>query len=460
MHHIIIGGGPAATNAAETIRQFDNGVGQITLISDEPAHSRMALPYWVADHIPREKTYTGDVDYFRRLDVDAKIGHRVAAIDAVGKAVTLENGQSLHYDNLLVATGSTPVTPPITGVDLPGVQPMWTFAHAESVLNAAHGIARPRVVLIGAGFIGFIVLNAMFKRGWELTVVERESQVLPRMLDQDAAKTATKWLDQQGVDVHTGTSVQGITESDGEKTVLLDNGSKLIADIVVIATGVRPNVDLVSDLGLDVDHGVIVNHRMQTSDPNIYAAGDIAQGPVLLSDQTAVHAIQPTAVDHGRVAGANMAGQSIEYPGSLLMNVVDVCGLQTASYGDWEDPQAEAMTMNNLPASIYRKLLWRDDQLVGAIFAGKHNDLGMLTDLGMVKGILQTQTRLGKWKDYLRENPFDIRRAYIGVGIAQKLAATTLLGHPSQARGFRFDNATPDVPLKASHAAYVGTKPR
>lgn len=459
-HHVIIGGGPAATNALETIRLFDSEA-KITLVSDEPAYSRMALPYWLAGNIPPEQTHTGDAAHFQTLGVETRFGARVTSVDAGGNSVGLDDGSSIAYDNLLIATGSSPLAPPIPGTDLPGVQPLWSLAHTQKLLDDTSGKEKPRVVLVGAGFIGFIVLNAMFKRGWDLTVVERESQVLPRMLNGESADFVQKWLSSKGVAVHAGTSVQSITAGDGgEKQVELENGKQIAADIVIIATGIKANLELIAGSGIDTDSGILVNDQMQSSVPNIYAAGDVAQGPVMFSDQRSIHAIQPTSVDHGRVAGANMAGEEVHYPGSLLMNVVDVCGLQTVSYGAWNDTTAEATTISNPSNSIYRKLLWHDDQLVGAIFTGQADDLGMLTDIGMVKGILQTQTRLGPWKQYLKENAFDIRRAYIGAGVAQKLVQTTLLGSATRDRKFHFKGAQPKATMGTSHAQFVGTKPK
>lgn len=153
-----------------------------------------------------------------------------------------------------------------------------------------------------------------------------------------------------------------------------------------------------------------------------------------------------------------MAGESIQYGGSLLMNILDTCGLQTASFGNWDDAEAEVTTINNVDGFVYRKLLWRDDRLVGAMFAGRANDMGMLTDVGMVKGILQTETALGAWKSYLTANPFDIRRAYVGAGVAQKLTQTTLLGRPSKTRQFQFGGEKPVIAPNAAHAVFVGTK--
>ncbi len=456
--NIIIGGGPVATNAIEAIREFDGG-SQITLISDEPAHSRMALPYWLSGQIPREHTHTADDAYYKKHNVDARIGVRVTAVDPQAKSVTLSDGGSLAFDNLLIATGASPLDLPIPGSDLAGVQNLWTLDHTQSLLDAAKAKQKPRIVMIGAGFIGFIMLNAMYKRGWQLTVVERESHVLPRMMDAAGAEMVQSWLSRKAVTLHCGATAKSISEaSDGSKLVELSNGTKCTADVVIVAIGIKPNIELLNGSGIGVGNGILVNDRMQTNFANIYAGGDVAQGPVLFGDSAEIQPVQPTAVDHGRVAGANMAGHEVHYPGSLSMNVLDACGLQCASFGNWGDAAADETTICNPSGSIYRKLLWRDDQPVGAIFIGRANDMGMLTDVGMVKGILQTQTRLGPWKKYLQENPFDIRRAYIASGVADKLAKTTLLGRPSKPRGFQFGGAKPSVPASKSHASYVGTK--
>src|SRR5439155_12059884 len=186
------------------------------------------------------------------------------------------------------------------------------------------------------------------------------------------------------------TTAKEIKEAKGRKQVVLANGTTVAADIVIIATGIRANTDLVAGSGIAVYQGILVNDRMQTDFPFIYAAGDVAQGPDLLGEKPAVHAIQTTAVDHGRIAGANMAGQEVHYPGSLLMNILDACGLQCASFGRWGE-NAEAMTIRNADRPVYRKLLWTGDQITGAVFVGQPTDLGMLNDVGMVKGIMQTR---------------------------------------------------------------------
>jgi NAD(P)H-nitrite reductase large subunit len=460
MHHVIIGAGPAAINAVETIREQDAGRSTITLVCDEPAHARMALPYWLAGSIPEAQTHTGDAAYFARLGVATRFGVRVVSIDPPGRTVALSDGSTLAFDDLLIATGSSPVRPAIEGADLPGVEPLWTLADTGRVLQRADALQAagrtPRVVLVGAGFVGFIVLNAMYKRQWQLAVVEREAHVLPRMLDATAAQHAQRWLAMRDIPIHCGTTVRRIRQQqDGSKSVELSDGRALAADIVILATGVRASLDLLEGSGIAAEDGILVNERLQTNFPHVYAGGDVAQGPVLFGAERAVHPIQPTAVDHGRVAGANMAGHEVRYPGSLSMNVVDICGLQGASFGRWNDASGEAATIDNPSGFIHRKLVFTDDRITGAIFMGRADDVGMLTDIGMVKGLMQTQTPLGPWQKHLQDHPFDVRRAYVGSGVAAKLVGATLLHRPAKSRQFRFGSAEPSSSAGTAHAVFV-----
>lgn len=458
-HHVIIGGGPVGLNAAETIRSIDQGASRITLVCDEPAHSRMALPYWLSGQFPRTHTHTADEATFGQLGVEPRIGRRAESIDPRGRTLTLDNRESIDFDTLLLATGASPVKLEIPGADEDRVQALWTLDDTQQLLDATQDLKRPRIAMIGAGFIGFIMLGAMHKRGWHLAVVEREPHVLPRMLDSRSAQVVQQWMTDQGISLHCDTTVRSIEGGPGrEKTVHLADGDSIVADVVIVATGIRPNTQLAEQCELATDDGILVDHHMRTSVPHIYAGGDVAQGPALYEDRPAIHAIQPTAVDHGRIAGANMAGHDVAYPGSLLMNVLDACGLQCASFGAWADPSAEAMTITNPSGFIHRSLFWKGDQLTGAILIGRASDLGMLTDVGMIKGILQTQTPMGEWKDYLAENPFDVRRAFVATNVARRLTASTLLGRPSVPRTFRREDAAAGAPANPHHQVYVADK--
>ena len=457
-HHVIVGAGPVGTNAIETIRQYDED-SQITLICDEPAHSRMALPYWLSGQFPKKHTFTADEDYLKNLNVDAKLGTRVQSVDPPNNTIATSDGETISYDNLLIATGSRPRVLSISGADLPGVQSLWSLEDTGKLIGDLEKKSNPHVAMIGAGFIGCIMLNAMHKRGWKLTVLERESHILPQMLDSDSAAMVEHWLGQKGVAVSCGATVQEIQLPETDRYVVkLEDGSEVEADALIIATGVQANVEFLDGSGIEIDQGILVNEFLQTNFPNIFAGGDVAQGPNLLGGSNEIHAIQPTAVDHGRIAGANMAGEQIVYPGSLSMNILDVCGLQNASFGNWNAASAEATTICNPDHHIYRQLLWTGDEITGAILVGEASNLGMLQDLGMIKGIIQTRTKLGQWKTYLQENPFDVRKPFVGCNVAAKLTQTTLLGRPAKPRDYRFGNPKVETPKTPSHSLFMNTK--
>ncbi len=457
MRHVIIGGGPAGIYALDTIRKLDD-TASITLISDEPAYSRMALPYYLAREIPEEQLYLGNERFFQEMRVEALLGKRVTKIDPQKKIVTFDDGGTVSFDILLIATGSSATRPKVPGVDGQHVTTLWTLEDAKKVVKRAR--AQSRVVFIGAGFIGFIVLNALYKIGCQLSVIEIEDRILPRMLDMASASLAERWLTDKGIAVYTGATVTEIGNlQDGRKSVRLSDGRSLTADLVIIATGIRANTDLIQGSGIQAQEGIIVSDRLQTSFPFIYAGGDVAKGPDLSTGQPAVHAIQPTAVDHGRVAGANMAGQTVRYPGSLIMNVLDVAGLHCSSFGLWRDDGREAMILSNPKRPIYRKLLWEEDRIVGAIFIGPAEDTAMLNDLGMVKGLIQSKADLGAWKAHLKKYPMDIRRPYVASRVAEKLLTSTTLGRPSTDLKFRYLGLKPETRPTEAHKVMISTRP-
>ena len=265
----------------------------------EPPYSRMAIPYYLIKQVEEAGTHlrkgTGHFAH-QRIDV---VQGRVQSLDRSAHQVTLDDGRTLAYDKLLVATGSRPVAPPVPGVDLPGVTACWTLADARRIA----AIARPgaRVVLMGAGFIGCIILEALAKSGADLTVVEMEGRMVPRMMNDIAGNLIKDWCEQHGVKVHTSMQVTAIERKGGALAVTLKSGATLDADLVVSATGVRPNLALVEGTGIKTDHGILVDRHMQTNDADVYAAGDVAQGHghVLL-----VGAAQDGATEAGGRPGA------------------------------------------------------------------------------------------------------------------------------------------------------------
>ena len=198
-HHVVVGGGPAGIFAIETIRDLAPD-DEITLVSDEPAYSRMVLPYFMAGEILEEHVFAGKTRYFEQLKVKTII-KRVNAVDPKDKRLILSDKTTVPFDTLLIATGSSPLKVDIPGAAGPGVSNLWTLDDARGILSRIKE-KKAKVVFVGAGFIGFIVLNALAKVGCELSVVEVEPQILPRMLDRRGSELATAWLAKKGVACH------------------------------------------------------------------------------------------------------------------------------------------------------------------------------------------------------------------------------------------------------------------
>ncbi len=408
MDYVIIGAGPAGVIAAETLRKADPR-GTIVLLSgeDETPYSRMAIPYLLNGGIGEDGTHLRHSEgHFEAHGIDLRMAW-ATAIEPDGGHVVLDGGDRLHYDRLLIATGSRPTRPPIPGMDLPGVETCWTMDDARRIAAAAR--TGSRVILMGAGFIGCIVLEALAARGVELIVVEAEKRMLPRMMDDTGAAMIKRWCEQQGVRVLTGSSVASVAQADGTLQLSLGGGETLDADLLVCATGVTPNTGFLAGSGIETDRGILVDDRLRTTRDAIYAAGDVAQGPDFSTGEQAIHAIQPTASEHGRIAALNMAGIDTHYRGSLALNVLNTLGLISASYGLWQgvDGGDRAVACDD-EAFRYLRLEFDGDVLLGALA------LGLTQHVGVLRGLIQTRTRLGPWKDALMRDPHLVMHAYLG----------------------------------------------
>ena len=431
--HVIVGGGTAGHNAITTIRQEEQGGerSEITLIAAERPYSRMVLPYYLDRSIAESHVHTLTPARLLALGVKTQIGRRAVGLDPGAGKVTLDDGTVVEFDDLLIATGSSAVRAPVPGADGPGVHSFWTLEQARGVVAEI----RPgsHVVMVGAGFIAFTILNSILALGARLTIVEIAPQILPRMIDQAGAAIVEGWLGRHGVQVRTGATLTGIETVKGRRKLRFKSGRDLDADVVIMATGIRTNLEWLQGSGIRVNRGVVVDDHLRSSAPNVYAAGDVAEGRDLVTGQPDVHAIEPTAMEHGRVAGANMAGRAVAYRGSLLMNILDVCHLDVASFGRWDDAKAEVFVGTRADRQGYRKLLWHGDRLTGAMIVGRADDVWTTNDVGMLKGLVQTGVPLGAWKAYLRENPFDVKRAFVASRTTGRLLPETVLGRPSPA---------------------------
>ncbi|WP_299512562.1 FAD-dependent oxidoreductase [uncultured Limnohabitans sp.] len=429
MHHVILGAGPSGVIAAETLRKHAPA-DTITLVGDEPdaPYSRMAIPYLLIGNIDERGTYLRKSDsHFEDLRIN-QVKAKVTRVDAAGKTVQLDNGQSLAFDKLLIATGSHPVRPPIAGMDLPGVHPCWTLEDARAI----QALAKPgaRVLQMGAGFIGCIIMEALAARGVKLSVVEMGDRMVPRMMGPVAGGMIRDWCEAKGVQVFTGTKVEAISQGGGaEKGLLgklasavglasdaasaalqvrLSNGQTVEADLVISATGVRPAIGFLKDSGITCLQGVLTDQHLQTNVPGIYAAGDCAEAFDMVSGKTIVSAIQPNAAEQARVAALNMVGQKTALKGVTQINVLDTLGLISTSFGNWEGVSGgQSAVLTDQDAGRHLSLQFEGDVMVGC------NSVGWTEHVGVMRGLVEGQIHLGDWKDRLMHDPTKLMDAYL-----------------------------------------------
>ena len=436
-HHVILGAGPAGVIAAETLRKHCPH-DRITVIGDEneAPYSRMAIPYLLIGKVGEEGTHLRHTTgHFEKLDIQVRRGVRARVLDSAKRTLALSDGSTLGFDKLLIATGSSPATPPIPGINGPGVHSCWTLADARAIAALAQPGAR--VLQMGAGFIGCIIMEALQQRGVKLSVVEMGDRMVPRMMGPMAGGMIKNWCESKGVQVYTSARVEAIergTSADkgllgkiaqavgigqssmptGPMQVRLSTGQTLEADLVISATGVKPNTGFLENSGVRCLVGVLTDERMQTNVPGIYAAGDCAEAFDKVSGQTIVSAIQPNAAEQARVAALNMAGQDTTLKGVTQINVLDTLGLISTSFGNWQGVEGgEHAELTDQAAGKHLSLQFKDDIMVGC------NSVGWTDHVGVMRGLVEGQVRLGPWKDKLRQDPTRLMEAYLACAQGQ-----------------------------------------
>jgi len=432
MKHVILGAGPAGIIAAETIRKHAPN-DEILVIGDEPEapYSRMAIPYLLIGKVGEEGTHLRHgVDHYAQLGITLR-RVRAVHVDVEGRAVDLDDGTTVVYDRLLIATGSSPASPPIPGIHGRGVHTCWTLKDARAIMELAQPGAK--VLQMGAGFIGCIIMEALAMRGVELTVVEMGDRMVPRMMGPTAGTMIKDWCEAKNVKVHTGARVEAIHRPEpgildkladmaglqpahkaAAMTVRLSTGEHLEADLVISATGVKPNIGFLQNSGITCLIGVLTDEHLQTNVPGIYAAGDCAEAFDKVSGTTIVSAIQPNAAEQARVAALNMVGQKAELKGVTQINVLDTLGMISASFGQWDGvPGGQHVELTDLSAGRHLSLQFDGDRMVGC------NSIGWTEHVGVMRGLVEGQVRLGAWKDKLMADPTLLMEAYIACAQGQ-----------------------------------------
>lgn len=372
MKYVVIGNSAGAIGCIEGIRQVDQE-GSITLISKEPYHtySRPLISYYLLGKTDEERMKYRPGDFYEKHNVQCRLGISAERIDPMKKEVFLEDGSSVGYDRLLVATGSNPMVVPIKGLET--VEKKFTFMTLDDAKALEGELDRTkRVLIIGAGLIGLKCAEGICRRVKTIDVVDLADRILPSILDEAGAEIVQRQIEEQGVTFHLSDSIERFERN----TAWLQSGQEIEFDLLVMAVGVRPNIALLQNAGAETERGVLVDEHLRTSLPDVYAAGDCTQGYDVTTGEKRVLALLPNAYMQGECAGKNMAGEGAEYRKGIPMNAIGFFGLHMITAGSYEGED-----YLKTDGKRYKRLISKDGMLKGYILIGDIARAGIYTAL-------------------------------------------------------------------------------
>ena len=394
MNFLIIGSGPAGIFAAEAIRMRDKE-SSITMVTEDRglAHSPVMLTYWMAGGLPRETLFFRDPSWAEKMSADVKLGCRVMLLNTASKKATLSDDQEISYDRLLIATGSVPLSLPIPGIKSKGVTALRTLFDAEKIFEEGDNVKE--VVIIGGGFIGLKLACHLKERGLGVTVFEKEPKLAARMFDLKASRLIEEKLREKGIWVETDVEVaEVLNEKEWVSKVRMKDGRIFFCQRVIEAVGVRPNTQFLVGSGIDLNGGVLVNERMETNVPGVYAAGDVTMTIDSITSERVNNATWPAATRQGTVAGWNMAGGNRTYIHNFTMNAINLFGLQVMAAGHayfQEGPEVDVSQEER--EGCYRKIVVKTGRLIGFILIGDISGAGFLLNLMKKKSHISFPSR-------------------------------------------------------------------
>lgn len=427
--HVIIGNGTAGMVAAETLRK-NAPDDDILLIGGEThaPYSRMAIPRLLAGEVPEAGlALCKDRAAFERLRIRERPG-RAVHVSTRTRTVKMEDGDVIPFDRLLIATGAAPCRPVIPGIDLPGVHACWTLDDARRIMRLAR--PRSRVLLIGAGFIGCIVMAALARRGVRLTVVERRDRMLPGMMSEGAGRVIRQWCERKGVRILTSMRVGAIGSAGFSEAAplaaRLSTGERLRADLIVYCVGSAPDVGFLRGSGIKCLRGVIVDASMRTNIPGVYAAGDCAERFDSLTGGSQIAGVQPNAADQAYCAALNMTGKHAFQRGLRRIDVIDTMGLVSSSFGRWRGVRGgQWVELSDERNFRYLRLEFAHDVLIGC------NVVGATQYTSVLRALIRDNVHLGRWKERLLQDPALLNQAYSACVEQRYMQAASAFHAPS-----------------------------
>ncbi len=376
--YVIVGNGPAGVNAIEAIRKVDEE-GEITNLCAEPypPYSRPLLPFFIGSQISEEKVFFRRPSFYSDNRVVPLLGEKVIEIDPERQVVISASGSRIPYDKLLIASGGTPRRPRIEGIELKNILYLTTLDYAKEIINQIPHTKR--ALILGGGPLGLKAALSLSHHGIEVKIIIASPYVMSQVLDGESAEVIERKLRDSGVDITLGRSVVAVEGREKVEEAVLDNGDRLKCELIIIGKGLTPNLEFLSATRLiRVNVGIIVNHYLQTSAENVYAAGDVAESYDILSGKSSVVAVWPRASEQGYCAGFNMAGFPKEYAGAHRMNSLDFEGVSCIVMGDVRTIKEDykVIIQRDFQKRVYQKIVLEGGKIRGAAIIGRIVNVG------------------------------------------------------------------------------------
>lgn len=396
MKTVIVGNGLAGTMAAKTMRELDPDV-EIDIFGEEkyPYYPRPNLIEFLAGNLPCERVFAFSESWHVRQDIRIHAAKPVKRIDLRSRRVETADGGRAGYDRLLLAPGARAAVPPLAGAGKKGVFTLRTLDDALAVLDYLAG--RSRTAVVGGGLLGLEAARALKTRGAEVDVVEVFPRLLPRQLDAEGAALLKGQIEKMGIRVRLGTATEEILGNGEARGLRFKGGGELAAEMVILATGAKANLDLAKACGVAAENGVVVDDHLRSSDPAVYAAGDVAQ------HRGRVYGIIPAAFEQARAAAHNILGRDYPYGGTVPSNSLKVAGVAVTTLGlvNPEGPGYECFSRTDADKGIYRKIVVRGGLLEGAVWMGTKKGVSEISRLAALRANVE------RWKSSIIEDDFD-----------------------------------------------------
>ena len=407
MRLIIIGAGPAGVTVVETLRQYGSPA-EIVMLTDEP-FAPYSPPAMVAYFETGEDVhFWRGQDFAERMEVDYRSGTRVVAVMPEKHAIRLEGGETLDYDRLVIATGGR-LYAPVDGSDKPGIYNFKSLTAAEELLGLVQSGKAQTALIVGAGFVGVEIGLLLADLGLQVTQLVR-SRVMRSMLDSETSELVLGMMEARGVRVVRGADADAVAFL-GEpraQAVRMRSGAEMTADLLVAATGLRPNIEFLAGSGIECGFGILVDEHQRTNFADIYSAGDVAETKERLTGERFVHAIFPNAVEQGRVVAHNLLGFDVAYAGADNMNSLKHLGLPVMAVGHMQGEELRLRKSDTL-----RKIWLQNGRITGFRLT---NDV---SSAGIYRSLMNRQEDVAAYKDRLLEPGF-------GMGQVENLASLPL----------------------------------